>query len=364
MHVVVCGAGVIGAATAYFLSVRGAQVTILERTSVACASSGKAGAFLALDWCAGSPLDALARRSFALHAQLADELDADWGYQRVRTYGGYAAAGRRALGGGNELDWLSERVAVTGQLGTTGTTAILHPRLFTEALVNAAQANGAILRIGQVIGVARDAGRQAATGVQLADGSTVEADAVVIAMGPWSVQAAGWLPLPGVHAYKGHSLIYQTGESMPPEALFLEYQTAGGAVVTPEFFPRADGTTYVAYSSSQSPLPDDPADVTTDPEALAQLAAVCETVSPAFRREAIVARQACYRPVTNDGMPLIGKVPGVAGAYVATGHSVWGVLNGPATGEALSELIVDGFARSVNLRPFDPGRLRPLLPDR
>jgi glycine/D-amino acid oxidase-like deaminating enzyme len=41
---------------------------------------------------------------------------------------------------------------------------------------------------------------------------------------------------------------------------------------------------------------------------------------------------------------------------------VWGVLNAPATGEALAELIVDGTARSSSLRPFDPGRLRPLMP--
>ena len=55
-------------------------------------------------------------------------------------------------------------------------------------------------------------------------------------------------------------------------------------------------------------------------------------------------------------------MPGIAGAYVATGHSVWGVLNGPATGEALAELIVDGAAHTTDLRPFDPGRLRPLDP--
>jgi glycine/D-amino acid oxidase-like deaminating enzyme len=66
--------------------------------------------------------------------------------------------------------------------------------------------------------------------------------------------------------------------------------------------------------------------------------------------------------VANDGLPLIGEVPGIAGAYVATGHSVWGVLNAPATGEATAELIVDGAARSTDLRPFDPARLRPLDP--
>ena len=63
-------------------------------------------------------------------------------------------------------------------------------------------------------------------------------------------------------------------------------------------------------------------------------------------------------------MPLLGKVPGHDGAYVATGHNVWGILNAPATGEAMAELIVDGAARSVDLAPFNPARLRPLDPAR
>jgi glycine/D-amino acid oxidase-like deaminating enzyme len=71
-----------------------------------------------------------------------------------------------------------------------------------------------------------------------------------------------------------------------------------------------------------------------------------------------MARQACFRPVTQDGLPLIGKVPNTAGAYVATGHNVWGILNAPATGEALAELIANGVARSTDLTPFDPIRLQ------
>ena len=45
----------------------------------------------------------------------------------------------------------------------------------------------------------------------------------------------------------------------------------------------------------------------------------------------VLASQACHRPITADGLPLIGPVPQLAGAYVATGHSVWGMLNAPGT---------------------------------
>ena len=60
--VVVCGGSVVGACTAYFLSRRQVEVVVVERSGVACAASGKAGGFLARDWCDGSALGPLARR--------------------------------------------------------------------------------------------------------------------------------------------------------------------------------------------------------------------------------------------------------------------------------------------------------------
>jgi glycine/D-amino acid oxidase-like deaminating enzyme len=176
--------------------------------------------------------------------------------------------------------------------------------------------------------------------------------------------AAGWLPLPAVFGLKGHSLVFETGTRVPAEALFLECQEATGGVQSPEVFPRADGTTYVCAISSESPLPIDSADVAPDPGAIERLHAMCSLLSPTLARAKVLARQACYRPVTQDGLPLIGPVPGLEGAYVATGHSVWGILNAPATGEAISELIIDSVARAVDLAPFDPARLAPLDPTR
>src|SRR6478609_4956521 len=132
MRVVICGGGVIGACTAYFLSRRGIDVIVVERTEVAAAASGKAGGFLALDWCAGSPLDALARRSFALHTGLPNEIDGDWAYQRMTAYSGRVVAGndrRRHVAA--SLDWLREGVIIGAQLSTPETTAIVHPRSST-----------------------------------------------------------------------------------------------------------------------------------------------------------------------------------------------------------------------------------------
>jgi len=43
---------------------------------------------------------------------------------------------------------------------------------------------------------------------------------------------------------------------------------------------------------------------------------------------------------------------------------VWGILNAPATGEAMAELIVDGAARAVDLAPFDVGGLPSFAPSK
>jgi glycine/D-amino acid oxidase-like deaminating enzyme len=361
-RIVICGGGAIGAAIAYFLSRRGARPIVIERHEVAGAASGKSGGFLALDWCSGTPLDRLARRSFDLHAELSSKLDNPWGYRRLTTYAGYAAedaAARRPSG----RPWLSGAVAITACLGSPETTALVEPRAFTTGLMRAAEIHGAVLRHGIVVDLVRAASAPV-RGVALASGEIVEADAVVIAMGPWSILAARWLPLPAVLGYKGHSLVFETGATIPAEALFLEYREASGEMLTPELFPRGDGTTWVCAISTTGPVPIDPADVAPDAAAHARLEALCRTISPALAAAPVKARQACFRPVTQDGLPLIGAVPGIDGAYVATGHSVWGMLNAPATGEAMSELILDGAAGHVDLAPFAPGRLRPLDPAR
>src|SRR5262249_24970228 len=250
MRVLICGGGVIGASIAYFLSRRGAQAVVIERTRVACAASGKSGGFLALDWCDGSPLAPLARRSFALPAQLADELGNAWGYRRLDTYSGYAGAVRARRRRG-PVDWLAESVLLERQLGGTETTAQVHPGVLTTALMRAAQEHGAQLLEGEVTGLATGQGEGRVVGVVVED-EGVTGDAVVIALGPWSILAARWLPLPGVFGLKGHSLVFETGAAIPAQALFLDYQEADGALLSPEVFPRADGTTYVCAISSES----------------------------------------------------------------------------------------------------------------
>lgn len=52
---------------AYFLARQGIDVIVVEQTEVAAAASGKAGAFLALDWCAGSLHDVFEAARLCFH---------------------------------------------------------------------------------------------------------------------------------------------------------------------------------------------------------------------------------------------------------------------------------------------------------
>jgi glycine/D-amino acid oxidase-like deaminating enzyme len=338
-----------GASVAYFLARRGVAVTVVERSGVACAASGKSGGFLALDWCDGSPLGPLARASFTLHAELARQIGTDYGYRRLDTFM-LAARERGSVSGRHRVaapEWIDGAGIVTAALGSTETTAQVQPARFTAALIEAAPAR---VRIGVVDEVVQRDG--VARGVRVG-AETIDADAVVLAMGPWTNRAG--LRLPRVRGLKGYSVTL-AGAEVPAHALFVDYRTADGRALEPEIFPRPDGDVYVCGMADPAPLPDSPEDVEVNDEACAVLARAAGRVSTALATARITRRQACYRPVTDDNLPLIGRVPGVRGAYVATGHGPWGMLNAPATGLALAELITEGKASLVDLRPFDPAR--------
>jgi D-amino-acid dehydrogenase len=61
------------------------------------------------------------------------------------------------------------------------------------------------------------------------------------------------------------------------------------------------------------------------------------------------------RPLTPDGLPMLGRVPGFENLYVATGHAMLGVTLAPATAEIMADLIT-GTPPRMELAPFEPGR--------
>lgn len=60
--------------------------------------------------------------------------------------------------------------------------------------------------------------------------------------------------------------------------------------------------------------------------------------------------------MTPDSRPLLGEIPGIIGLYVCAGFSGMGFKISPAVGLVMSELIVDGIAKTVDITAFRPAR--------
>ncbi|CAN8264152.1 unnamed protein product [Cochlearia groenlandica] len=361
-RIVVCGGGVIGVCTAYFLAKKGIAVTLVEKSAIACAASGKAGGFLAFDWCDGSPVSSLARASFNLHRSLAEELNGveSYGYRPLTTLSLTVNESNPRSGDLSLPAWVNGPAKSPSTIGTTQTTAQVHPQLFTRTLLSAAtEKYGVEVVIGKLEEVRVESGR--VDSVVLEGGRVIDTDTVVLAMGPWSGKFEILSSIFRVYGTKAHSIVLEPKEpnAITPHALFLTYHPCnGGDALDPEVYPRPTGEVYICGMSSQEEVPDDPDQVISNRESIQVLKRVAKTVSSYLGEDnaRVKAEQACFLPSTEDGVPVIGEIPGIKGCYVATGHSCWGILNGPATGAALAELIVDGIATSVDLSRFSPSR--------
>jgi glycine/D-amino acid oxidase-like deaminating enzyme len=78
-------------------------------------------------------------------------------------------------------------------------------------------------------------------------------------------------------------------------------------------------------------------------------------ILPSSVEAQVVAQTACLRPLTADGLPIIGEFPLQSNAYLATGHWSKGILLSPITARIITELILKGKT-SYPINPFNPGR--------
>ena len=197
-NVVIAGAGVCGLSTAYFLAKEfSISSTLIDPTGrVAPAASGKAGGFLALDWCDYSATGPLARRSFALHQEIADAVGAETIQYRRLTCSAISVAGQAIKKPqGKKLDCVewAEAPGIVGArpLGDEETIAQVHPRLLCETLFKETKRLAPPSKIlsGKVVGAAYDENdKTKILGARLEDGSLIEGDALLFACGPWSTK--------------------------------------------------------------------------------------------------------------------------------------------------------------------------------
>lgn len=361
MDVVICGGGVIGTCTAYFLAKRGVYSIVLEKDELANAASGKAGGFLARDWSSGSALNILSAASFDLHAELAAELDGEnqYGYRRLKSHSITLRNGAPYDKPCHETlpQWLDGSM-VHGpamQIGSKETNAQLHPYQFCRTL-HAKCSNMGVEFLTQraVTNISYSKDNKLKT-ITINGNKELSADTLVLAMGPWTGIAKNWFPTltDSIYGQKAHSITVIPKSPLTAEAIFASYGD-----LSPDIYPRPDGEAYicgVAEAPQQSSKLDSPGTVTPTNNSCKTLKELAAEMSTSLRDGKIGVEQACYLPLTQDGLPIIGRVPKYDGVYVAAGHSCWGILNAPITGKVMSELIIDS-ATSVNLAAFSPDR--------
>ncbi|RKF56631.1 putative oxidoreductase C1F5.03c [Erysiphe neolycopersici] len=411
-NIVIIGGGIIGTTTAYFLSRHTSynpllhHISIIEATSLASAASGKAGGLLAL-WAYPSCIVPL---SYHLHAELAMKHNGAerWGYRPLHCASIYATAKQQQLSQldssqdfsfssnnteqkqiweeklskvsknsgaeknltdekspvyvPHDLNWIDKNtIEAYSEMGTPHTTAQVHPYLFTNSMADLAVEAGVKIIYGRVTDI--DFSSNGVRNVTYEDKTSkisheLPVTDVILATGPWTSQI---FPLAPIHAIRAHSVLIKAEVS--PYAIFSEISLPknfkGGrhmSLVTPEIYPRPDGTVYVCGDSdSLVSLPQTSDLVECDESRCQGIIDHVSSISTVLREGKVLKKQACYLPSVkgNTNGPLIGKTK-FKGLLLATGHTCWGIQNSCATGKLISEIIFDGKAKSANIDSLDP----------
>ena len=365
--VIICGGGAVGAVVAYYLSKLRLRVLIVESHSIARGASGfAAGIISAPGPLATGPSSALHSLSFNTHRDLASSLPEETGLdydfvecpmlavadtaceaRALRSVGRLhldkdgAESSMRWVDAGevpNVCPWID--LPVSGGLLNTN-SALLDPRKFTQALVAGARELGASTKQARVTGITQSAGR--VTGVKLGD-ETISTGSAVFAMGPWMVEASDWLGfrIP-VYPLKGQILRLRIDGPLHQAG----FSNGDGDYLVP----KPSGLVYAGTTEENVGF-DTSATVQARRRILAFAGRYVSNVSNAE----VVEQTVCLRPMSRDELPIMGRSPGIEGAYVATGHGRSGILLSTGSGRAMAELIAGGRSECLDLTPFDPAR--------
>ncbi|WP_338678694.1 FAD-binding oxidoreductase [Janthinobacterium sp. TB1-E2] len=332
-HIIVIGAGIVGASLAYHLASKGEKVTVVEAAGIASGVTGTSFAWINTSCAGPDPIAALRGGAIAAWRQLETQVPG----LKVRWHGAlsYGTQDGRVSPVSILLD-RSRIVQLEPHLRQPPEQALYEPGqgavdavAATHAMLAAARALGATIRTHTpVLGFAVQSAK--VTGVETAAG-LIEADVVVLAAGTATAALAEML-----------------GASLPihaSPAIFMRYQAPPGLVRgiisshAMEVRQAEDGTMLAAEDYVDDAPDNQPAAMAQrTASAIRNELAGAESIAPAF---------ACIglRPMPFDGVPIIGYLPQVGGAYVCAMHP--GVVLAAIVGQLASEEIVTGQPRSA-----------------
>ena len=356
---IVIGGGVMGLAAARALRQRGYAVTLLERAApgraASWASAGIIGATLRRE---SDPASEMRRVSRALWPAFAEQLQQESGLDPEYRESGciHVAENDPELNQlqrvaqvednvefleGDALSRLEPAIgpAIKGGLRVAGGS--VDPRRLCRALEISARRQGVDIETGvEVRAISRTDHK--VTGVETIEGAR-SADLVVMAAGAWSDFIENLAPTPRVGPQRGQILaLDQTRVGIKHVLL-----TPGD----PYFVPRCDGRLVIGATREEAGW-----DANITAGGIAWLLNRAMSVVPALSECPIAEIWTGFRPLSEDGMPLIGKAE-LEGLYFLTGHGPSGIAPLPGS-IALLTAHIEGTPPPVKPDAFDPLRFR------
>jgi sarcosine oxidase subunit beta len=366
--IIVVGAGVQGASLAFHLAGRGASVLVVERSAVAAGATGRSSGFVRMHYDLAAE-SALAWASLPYFTDWEARVGhGDPGFVRtgfVQLVGpGDAAALRGNVANQQALGIATEVVAPDDvrRLAPSMTVAddelaayesgsgYADPTATATGFLAAARAAGARFMAGTgVVGVTTAGGR--VTGVDTTRGP-LSAAIVVDAAGAWAGRLAAMVGLDIPLTTWRHDTAYLGLAAVihPPFPIVIDFPNEA------YFRPEGGGLMLVGLEDANEigGSPDRPTDEASPsfPERVADR--ICRRM-PAMREGTFHSAHSGQDGITPDQRAILGRA-GPDGFVLLCGCSGTGFKTAPAIGLAMSELILDGAARSVDIAPFGPER--------
>ncbi|MDE0298830.1 MAG: FAD-binding oxidoreductase [Candidatus Poribacteria bacterium] len=373
IHVVVIGAGIVGASIAYFLSHRNnIDVTILEKSQPGSGASGHSFAWLNSFGKDPVAYHNLNCRSMDMWHRFAHQLDRDIGFHcggqlrwentddganalRLRVKQLQARGYACRFVSGSEIRQLEPGM----QPGTVTAASLsqadvcVEPPKVIEACLDQARRRGAVVRTEtRVCGMFVENGSNSSRQIKVVKTSSdeVACDTVVLTGGVHTTQLAA---MAGVHIPQQESpgIVVRTTPCDPVlnSVSVIHAPRIDDSRGDVHLRQTPDGTLLIGQGSQESLNRDDSQQHADD------LLTRAKYYVPSIDGASAIPVPVGYRPMPIDGFPVLGFVPSVPNLYIALMHS--GVTLAPLIGELATLEIVDG-ARVDMLNPYRPERFK------
>jgi sarcosine oxidase subunit beta len=367
---VVIGAGVMGASIAFHLAERRAgTIAVVERAAVASGASGRSSALVRMHYTVREEVQ-LAVKSLEYFVCWRERLGRPGhfrktGFVRIvpeREIENLRAnvEMQRACGAGVELLTRDELQAIEPRwkLDDVALAAYEPDSGYGDGATVAADFLDRARELGvsyrprdQVLGVEIERG--SLRGVRTAAG-LLESRRIVVAAGAWSerlFRAAG-IELPLDTEFHEVAILERPPELRDPHVACID------SIL--DIYFRSEGKSQTLVGDFYGRRGVDPDSFPERPslEALASKVEILSRRIPSMENAGIARGVGGVYTMTPDCHGLMGEVPGVTGLYCCTGFSGMGFKISPAVGLVMSEILLDGRSKTVDVSAFRPGRFR------